>query len=127
MSNPDHICHHEEDIGTIKEKLNRVHREMFGNGGGSTSGLSSRFIRIETEHSTVMEALEKLATSFSALTQTLDTISAERTREQVERDALDKAKAEAKKARSGMIKTIATVVGIVGGILGMLFMILEHV
>ena len=109
---PDHVCPHEQDFGTVKESLRKIDKDLYGNG---EKGIVPRFIIMETEHITVMGNLEKLATSYSALSKS-----------QITMDATEKLKAENKKRIATAIEKIATIVGVGISLVGLLYVVLEH-
>lgn len=105
-------CPCEKDVAVLKSKIEYYDKRFEGNG---QKGFFARFIALETEHVTVMESLDKLATSYSALAQS-----------QVVNDATEKIKAEAKNTMAKALEKFGTVIGIMGGLTGMVFLILNY-
>ena len=90
----------------------RVLDTLYGNG---RPGLVSKVQDCSTKIETMNEALESLATSYSALSKSL-----------IEWDVTDKLKAKAVETRNKAIQRIGVVFGIVFGAVGALYIILEY-
>jgi len=53
-----------EQLGRVCATLEKIEKDFYGNG---QKGIVERFLKVETEHETVMDSIDKLATAFSAL------------------------------------------------------------
>ena len=91
---------------TLKERIRKVEDCLYGNG---KDGLLTEIALVKQKQETMTEDLGKLATAYSALAKS-----------QTERDAIQK-------HRGVVAKSIGLYVSIVAGILGALFLVLEHI
>ena len=103
---PDHICPHEKDFGTLEKSMQTIEKDLYDNG---QRGIITRFIVMEAEHIELKDDLKKLATSFSALAKS-----------QVEQDVT-------KRLRTDALKAFGKFVAIGGTIIGVLYLVLDHV
>ena len=115
---PD-VCPHEQDIGKIKSILEAIKKEIFGNGNKGVSKdvtiLKTEFRELNEKFDDMNDDLKKIATSVSSLAQS-----------RVEYDIVEKAKTESSKQRSIAIQRVGTIFGIAFGMIGALYLILEH-
>jgi len=87
-----------EQLGRMCAKLDKIDKDFYGNG---RKGFSERFLKMETEHETVMESIDKLATAFSALA-----------RNDSNKEAVRKVLGKSIVIGSAIIATAGTIVGI---------------
>ena len=103
---PDHNCPHESNI-------KQTYKELFGNG---SKGIVKEFIALKTEFQSMNANVEKLATSYAALVKS-----------QIEQDATQRAKADGHKRMSTAIQRVGTITAIVIGIVGIVYLVLDHI
>lgn len=102
----EHTCPHE---AIIRQNL----RNLQGNGD---KGLVKEVAELKKEVQMICESIEKLSTSYSALVKS-----------QIEHDAVEKTKADARKQIGRAIQNVGTVFGIVVGIVGLVYIILDYI
>ena len=102
----DHKCLHSEDIGAFKATLSRVAKELDGNG---QTGLIKRFYAMEADYIESKNDLNKLATAFSALAKA------------------DSNKEAIKIAIASGLKRFCGFVALGATLLGVIYLILDHI
>ena len=105
-------CNQDGKISQLLKTVNRIDKEIFGNG---TKGLSKDFVELKTQFEDMNEDVKKIATSVSALAQS-----------QVEQDTIRRMRLEGGKHLSDAIQRVGTIAAIITGIVGMVYVILQH-
>ena len=93
--------------------IKQSHKELFGNGN---QGIIKEFTALKVEFKDMNAHVEKLATSYSALVQS-----------EIAKDAIEKQKILNSKTRSMAIQKVGAIFGVVFGLIGALYLILDHI
>ncbi len=98
---------------TVKERVSKLEDTLNGNGN---PGIKTDIALIKKEQIDMNENLEKIATAYSALAKS-----------QIEQDVIKKHHEENREKRSSAVKQVGTIFGIAFGVLGALYLILDHI
>lgn len=110
---PDHICPHVQDIGVLKRTVQRLDKEIYGNGH---KGISKDITEMCLKMETMEENYETIARSISALAKS-----------QNDSDAINKVKTDNRKNIGEAIQRVGTIFAVVSGLIGVLYLILGHI
>ena len=109
---PD-TCPHEQDIGILKNTVNKLDETVNGNG---KDGLKIEVERTKLAVEAMSDDIGSIRTSMSAIAKS-----------QIERDAIERSKVQAASRKNKTIERIGTIAAIVFGAVGILYVILDHV
>jgi len=105
-------CTQDGKISQLLKTVNRIDKEIFGNG---RNGLSKDFVKLNTEFQEMNADVKKIATAVSALAKS-----------QTEQDVTARLKVEGRKHVSEAIQRVGTIFAIITGAVATVYVVLQH-